>query len=386
MEKKNANIAYYIYFLTMTAGKALGLNSGSGLYNKMFVIALLFLAIKLIFTRYTRKEILIIVFAVGIGLLSYVRARESTLLFAILAIIGFKNINFKDLMVKMLWVRSISTIIIMLCAYNGIVPDYTKTMNYGGQDVVMHSMGFSDPNTFFINIFMIMAVYIYVNYDKLNGWHFAFVNAVMAAAYKLSHSRTGMLLLCGLWALIILDKFVFRSVKSKKIIYSLYTLAPIVVAGISVFFAYNYDPSVKIMKQLNSMLTGRLFVMNWYVNTYPVTIFGNTYEFWLNNAGTILEIVDNMYITILMYSGIFVFALYVLCTFAVLVKLIRRKCFIEVIMIATVAVYGFMEEFPLNPIINPFVILIGMLIFSEDKCNAEKESRDNNEYSLSLQS
>ena len=117
-------------------------------------------------------------------------------------------------------------------------------------------------------------------------------------------------------------------------------------------------------------------------------MFGTTYEFWLHNAGKILEIVDNLYVTIYLYSGVVMLILYVLGVFALLRKLYQKRYDIELILVAILAVYAFMEEFPLNPTVNPFAVMLAWIIFGGNMIRGDdfETSCNNNQHSVSLQS
>jgi uncharacterized membrane protein YhaH (DUF805 family) len=127
--------------------------------------------------------------------------------------------------------------------------------------------------------------------------------------------------------------------------------------------------------------------MNYYLKLYPFTLFGNTYEFWLHNAGEILEIVDNLYVTIYLYSGIVMLILYVMGIYMLLRRLYKNRYDIELILQAIICIYAFMEEYPLNPSVNPFVVLIAWVIFKGNMVRGDEneESSNNNQHTVSVQ-
>ena len=252
-----------------------------------------------------------------------------------------------------------------------------------------HTYGYSDFNVLFVNMFIIAALLIYIRYEKLGILEFVLTNLLMFWTYHATHSRTGYILFFGMWLLIIMDKFLLKE-RAKKKLYHFYTLAPWIMVFLSFFLPYLYElfGKTKIMYEINHILTGRIFIMNYYLKLYPFTLFGNTYEFWLNNAGKILEIVDNLYVTIYLYSGVVLLLVYVLGVFALLRKLYRRRYDIELILAAILAVYAFMEEFPLNPTVNPFAVMLAWVIYGGGMIRGDdfETSSDNNKHSVSIQS
>lgn len=364
IRNRNARIAYYIYFLAMAGVKALGLSSNNKAFLIVFCIALLFLAVKLLYTKYEPQELLIIISLILLSLIGFIRAKEQTYFLAAITIAGMKGINFKDLCKKTFVVHSVCSLIAVVGSMNGIFQDNKLILNELTGEAY-HTYGYSDFNVLFVNMFIIAALLIYIRYENLGIMEFVLTNALMLWTYKASHSRTGYVLFFGMWALIMLDKFVKKD-KIKTKLYSLYQYVPVVMVILSFTLPYLYEKYSKteIMYQINHILTGRIFIMNFYLKLYPFTWFGNTYEFWLHNAGEILEIVDNLYVTIYLYSGVVMLILYVGAAIALIRKLFYYRYDIELQLFTILCVYAFMEEFPLNPSVNPFAVMLGWLIFS----------------------
>lgn len=378
-------MAFYLYFLMMNFAKGLGMSSQSMLYNLIFVGSLVFLAIKLVYTSYTRTELVTMVVLVLLGCLFVVRARENTMLFAVLAVIGMKDIHFRDLMEKTFYVRFASLVLIrFLCEY-GLLADVDKMT--GPQNRVLHSWGYSDTNTLMVNFFVILTLFIYINYERLNIIHCFITMAAATLGFQQSYSRTGYMLFILLWVIIFFDKIIKRRF-IRKLAYSILCLMPLIITIITFVLSLNYSRTNKFFETLNQALTGRLFIMNYYINLYPFTLLGNTYEFWLNNAGEILAIVDNLYVTIYIYSGVLMLIVYVAALCWVLFKLSRLGYYQEVIIVSVISVYAFMEEFPLNPVVNPFCVLIAMAIFQNNLPRElklhEKTNSHHNQYTVSI--
>lgn len=388
IKDRNARIAYYIFFLSMIGIKALGFSSNNNIFKVVFVISLAFLALKIFYTEYKPYELAAIITLVLLSMIGFIRAKEQTFFLAALSIAGMKGINFKDLCKKTFWVHSIGSFVAVIGSMMGYFPDYVQVINEMTGEAY-HTYGYSDYNVLFVNMFIISILLIYIRYEKLGILEFIFTNMLMYWTYTATHSRTGYLLFFGTWFLIILDKFVLKE-KAKRKLYSIYTLAPLIMVVLSFVLPYLFElyGKTKIMYEINHMLTGRIFIMNYYLKLYPFTWFGNTYEFWLNNAGEILEIVDNLYVTIYLYSGVVMLILYVAGAFCLLRKLYNRKYDIELILFAILCIYAFMEEFPLNPTVNPFAVMLAWLIFDGNLVRGDdcEESSDNNQHTVSVQS
>lgn len=388
IRNRNARVAYYIYFLSMIALKALGLSSNDKTFKIIFIIALAFLALKIIYTEYKPQELIVVISLVLLSSIGFFRAKEQTYFLAAISIAGMKGIHFKDLCRKTFWVHSVFSFIAVVGSMLGYFQDNIFVINEE-TGAAYHTYGYSDFNVLFVNMFIIAALLIYIRYEKLGIWEFILTNILMLWTYHASHSRTGYILFFGMWLLILLDKLVLKE-HAKKKLYNIYTLAPWVMVILSFVLPYLYElfGKTKIMYEINHVLTGRVFIMNYYLKLYPFTLFGNTYEFWLNNAGEILEIVDNLYVTIYLYSGVVMLVLYVVGVFALLRKLYHKRYDIELILVAILSVYAFMEEFPLNPTVNPFAVMLAWIIFDGNLIRGDdyEEGSDNNQHPVSVQS
>ncbi|MCM1466656.1 MAG: hypothetical protein NC086_00800 [Alistipes sp.] len=386
IKNRNARVAFYIYFLSMTALKSLGLSSNDKAFMIVFMIALAFLALKIIYTEYRPSELIVVFSLVLLSLIGFLRAREQTYFLAAISIAGMKGINFKDLCRKTFWVHSVFSFLAVTGSMLGYFQDNLLIINEETK-AAYHTYGYSDFNVLFVNMFIIAALLIYIRYEKLGIWEFVLTNLLMLWTYHATHSRTGYILFFGMWLLIILDKFLLKEHWKKKL-YKIYTFAPFIMVFLSFLLPYLYElfGKTKIMYEINHVLTGRVFIMNYYLKLYPFTLFGNTYEFWLHNAGKILEIVDNLYVTIYLYSGVVMLILYVVGVFALLQKLYRKRYDIELILVAILAVYAFMEEFPLNPTVNPFAVMLAWIIFDGNMIRGDdfETGRNNNQHSVSL--
>lgn len=390
--QRNGTIAYYIYFLTLVALKALGLASNHKVYQICFVIALGFLAIKLVLTKYSAVELIAVILLVLLSMIGLIHAKEQTYFLAVISIAGMRGINFKDLMKHTFRVHLWCTIIAIAGGMMGLL--YDKT------DGVMHSYGYMDYNVLFVNVFILCALVIYLRYDRISWVELVITSTMAMVGFYFSRSRTGMILFVFLWGMIALDQlhekkqqnkkrakeegreesnslFHARFGRRKKSLYRYVVLIPVVMMAISFILPalYNAFEKTKIMYKINHALTGRLFIARYYLKLYPFSLFGNSYTFWSENAGEILEIVDNLYITIYLYSGLVMLLLYIGALTWLMVSMVRRGYRKELMITAVLAVYAFMEEFPLNPSVNPFLLLLGACIYGFDAIDCGYERK-----------
>jgi hypothetical protein len=64
-------------------------------------------------------------------------------------------------------------------------------------------------------------------------------------------------------------------------------------------------------------------------------------------------------------SGLMVAVLFVVLMTGTSRVLCKKKCYREMIFMVIFAIYAVLEEFPMNPSMNPFVMLLGVLLYRE---------------------
>ncbi len=361
VKSKRATMAFYLFFLMLSFAKGLSLGGQSKIYNIIFLCSLVFLMIKMINTKYSRLELVSIVVLVMLGVFFVLHARENTPLFAVLAIIGMKDVNFYDLMKKTIYVRIASVVIVKIASEYGILSNVDPG-KLGPDGMPSYTWGYSDPNTLMVNIFIILALLLYINYERLNVFYFVGTLVFIQFVLEQSNSRTGYLLFVLLWSVILCDKMI-RTELVRRIMYNVLSFVPIVIVVATFVLGIIYQRTNPVLEAINQAVTGRLFVVNHYIGKFPCTLFGNPYEFWLENAGEILAIVDNLYVVIYLYCGVFALVLYVGALYVSMRRMVRLRFYPEVIIVSIISIYAFMEEFPLNPIVNPFGLLLAMALF-----------------------
>lgn len=366
--------AYYTAFLLMTGGKAGGLDSSSKVYNVLFLIAIALLLIKYFTTEYSVKERMLTAALVMISGVSMLKSGEKTVLFSILFIITAKGIHVFTLLKFVLAVRLVSTSVLMLLSGMGItgnysIPYYTAHINELKETIVdkvtyYYSFGYAHPNICFISCFLIFIIFIFINYKKINWIYFAITGAGAVFVYTLTHSRTGLLVFLCFCLIVLLIRSAEQNNFVKQMIRLLIYSIPI-AAVISVGAALLFDENSIVWLKINTVFTGRLHIMHEYLSAFTPSLLGTACE-------GLSSFLDNMYLSLLLKSGIILFLLFLLSQYLLSRQLYKENRYIELGVLCTFAIYGLMEEFPLNVIMNPFMLYTGEILFkSSNKIRGE---------------
>lgn len=380
-------VFYYISVLSMIFGKSLGLYSGNKEYALILVFSMLFLGLKLVFTRYSVKEFIFVAAIIAYSLIIYLTTGYYTFAISVLVVSGAKGVDAKELLKSMLFIKIVCLLVLFSASSLGIIANkvvdqYTDGMAY--------SFGYQSPNEFMQNIFMIVAIMFYVWFEKVNILHFAFSAYAFYGVYRVTNSKTGMLLgFCFLFAMLvvkIIDKLGKHGEKLKQIVTAL-TIPTSVLCFVGTMVAsVKFDAGNKILFTIDQMITGRLRIQHQYWLNYGFSVFGKDISkaamrfdgVQINNG-----FLDNNYWCSFYKYGFVTEAIFLAFLVLGSYYYYKKKEYNAVIIINLLCLYGLMEDFMINAFVNPFLIFIaaGLFAFSDilpKRGKKVEESSNNN--------
>ncbi len=349
-------VAYYGYFAVNMLMKAFTYDHGDQIYKCFFAFGMSFLAVKLMTTKYTLREVIWVAILAGVGLGLSVITKQNTWLLLFATIAGMKNCRFETLAKIALAIRTVSLSLLVAGSYFGVYDiGFKTTPDTKYVEIPVYSFAMNEPNTAFLAVFLTLGLLLYCNYDRLNRWWFLGTSAVALLFYQFTYCRTGVAVFFFCWALIILEKLV----KSRKIKFLLVLSVP---AGALFSFVTMvlYDAGNPFMKLMSHLVSGRIYIMNGYYKELGISLIPRTQElFYANYYG----LIDNTYMFVLLYCGVFVALFFFVTVCVTLYRLWKRGNYKELVMITGMALYGVLEQYVMNGFMNVFILLCGILLY-----------------------
>ena len=356
--KKIGIVSFYGYFAINILMKAFAYDHGDNIYKYFFVFGMFFLAIKLISTQYTLREILWAAILMGVSIPLSIITKSNTWLLLFLTIIGMKNCDYHKLIKIAVYIRCISVCILVLGSAFGVYDiGYKTTPDTNYVELPVYGFGMGEPNYAFLSVFLTILLLLYYNYEKLNKWWFIWTSAVALLFYKFTFCRTGIAVFFFCWGLIIFEKKV-KNDKQKFIL----TLSIPVGALFSFGTMLTFNSSNPVLKLLNHFVSGRIYIINSYFKDQGLALLPRPQEiFYASYYG----LIDNSYMFVLIYCGwiVAIFFLALLCLMQW--KLYKYRKYKELVMIAALALYGVLEQFVMNGFMNPFILLGAVLLYPD---------------------
>lgn len=355
-------ISMTMYYGVMTASKALGMDSSNLLYYVMFGIACIMLLFKYCVTQYTVRQIALDVLLGCIGIVCFVISHDMTLLLLAMTVAGLKDCNFRELACTAFYVRLAITSFMVIASFLGIFDQgETAQTTTSFQDITVYNFGYSTANNAYINIFVLMALFLYIRYDRINWKYFIGTSVIAMLMYTFTNSRTGTLLFFAVWFFIFCEKFLLAR-KGRYVFFWLMAASTLICAVFSYAATSMFNPDGGYWSEyINRIFSGRLNITHKYHEALSVSLIPRTSAVMDAHRG--FGFIDNSYMSVYFHDGLIV-ALIVLVLICISnYSLFKKHCYKELVFIASFSVYAMMEEFPLNPVVNPFIMLTAVVIY-----------------------
>ncbi len=345
---------YLLYFAVMLGAKAVGLYEGQLVYNICLVLGAGFFTLKLLFTKHSIKEYIIIALFLLLGVVVYLQSGEKALLICFTMMLGMKEVS-TDRVFKVgfsIWIVAFVSIYVL--AVIGIIPEYASTMLRAGWPVILrHSLGYPHPNSLHAAYFVLVVLALYLGKRLKKGYILA-ISAVLflgnCYVFIYSLSRNGFLVTSFLIAINIY--FVLRTRRSKLEDFVLMLLMPM---GVAFILVLPLVTTGEVFLKFNTVLAGRFEYTRYYLTYEPLKLFGiesiptpqNTYNY----------VIDSSYVYLIFRLGLVAFFLVLLMMIYVLYDALKNNRRTEAAILISFYLYGIVELYLFNQSFKNFTFI-----------------------------
>ena len=160
---KAFELFYYIYFLILFGARSVGFYDGQTVYNLLLIAGAAMFGIKLISTKHTLAECLVIIGFLGAGSITYACSGEKGLLIYFTMMLGMKGINEKKVMRLGLYILGISYFVLYVLSTTGVIQELNHMNKRSGIGYIMrHSLGYPYPNTTHTTLLILIMLFFYL--------------------------------------------------------------------------------------------------------------------------------------------------------------------------------------------------------------------------------
>lgn len=350
-----ANVVFYIalsleLLIMMVGHSAFELPYTGRITHVAFVL----FGFKILLTKYTKTEWIVIVLLGIIGTLSYATIRDEWFIRIVVLIVSSKNISQKDIIKYIFWVSLIGTCIIIGLCLIGIGGPRVDVRDYGRGGIEERwCLGFNHANNVHGTIWYVMSLGLLGYLQKTRWYHYLLLTILNTGLYALTISRSGFIVT----QLVIIAMLVYRyypQIAKWKWVYIAGIPTTIFCAGIGIYTVVVGIEQNPILQKMSSLLTGRLELLTWWEKIEYWTLFGSDRDRKPTDVG---------YITLVSRYGYVIFVLSLMVTLILIFCYCKEQKWMEYVLLITCVFYTFMEStYTINvPLLCnlEFVLLLG---------------------------
>lgn len=366
-EKVSKNILFYLaygllLFATMFSG--IKVINDISIYIKYLSTILLVVFFSISYNWKIKKNDIYKIILIISALVSFIISKNNDLIILYFLIIISQFIEYKKIIKADFYFRTFFIIIVMLLYFLGVTNKFDILTIYNGKMFLRHSMGFTHPNIFGINLFIVCSDWIYLRYNKIKPFDYILLLIVSATIFLLTHSRTSCLCIILITLMTFINKktnFKFiNNNKFKKII----MLLPIAILIFYFVMISLIRTSNSVSDIFNKVLSDRIGLADRAIKKYGITPFGSEipqYDVYKKSRGIIF--IDNSYFTFLLNFGVVDLIELLIIIYEIIKKGYKNKNFFVISELFVFLIYGLSE----NILVSYYYNIIFLYLYAIDE-------------------
>ena len=360
-------VFYFLFFASLFFAKGIGLYDGQSAFKVFLLAGMGCLAVKLVLTEYTVRELVIIAVLCLAGGMSYLHTMEKGILLTVMVMIGLKDIPVGRLYRVALAVWSLSYVPAVVLTTLGLIPSpFRVHVRPGTGFIIRWAMGSAHPNVAHISYLVLVMLAVYVLGERISWRWVLLLFGGNCFVYLYTVSQTGMLMTTFYLAATIylmyrknpsrLEYGLVECVLPACILSSL--VLPLVLQG-------------RAFDLVNKLMNTRLMQSKRYLTNEKITLLGSGMQ--MTDATTTM---DNSFVFAFMTYGILTFGLLMLAYFLLIRRCVREKRHRELAITVTLLIAGLSEPFLFNTSFkNISLLFMGMVLFAGGEARGSFRAR-----------
>lgn len=335
--------------------------------GQLFRITFLLAAVKILCTKYTRKEWIAMILFGLLGFLSYRVTERNEILRIVVFIAACKGIDMKKMLKFVFYITLAGCALLIFLSISGIYGRLSLEADFGrGYIQTRYCLGIGHPNALHCMFMMLMLLGLYLYNDRMRWYYYIILCVLNYGLFVLTDSNTGVLMtFCTILGAVIIRYF--KGLREKSWVY---------IAGIIVFLACvifsvlaaepkftrpkNYALGNSFIAEIESHLNGR--ITNLYYDS--VNSEGTTATWSLFSRPENNYYFDMGFVRVFYWYGVIPGMIYIILNVMLLWQGYRKKDGMLVVLMSVLAVYTIVEAHIISVYIgrNYILFLMGMYI------------------------
>lgn len=360
MEKniKKSEIFIYIFFFLISFCKGIGLSSSNLVYYIIYIVGLFFAVFKVFEINFTKRELFLNLIILIIGVLDFVFGKEATILFTAVSFFILKKSNIDNIIISMFYGRLIGFFLMILLPMLHIITMNSVSFYRNGAFILRYSFGYTHPNLLHSSFNIIVIMFIYIYFSKLNLKDYFLIETINYVLYKYTFSRTGFLILTFSLVIfyLIKNRFKFSIYLVKHI--NLIFLFLIIVSFLTGFLYEKFD----LLYKLDILLSGRIRYISLLLHNFSIPLIKH-----IIYDGILF---DNGYIDMFYNGGFFASLWFIILQIKTNKFLIDKQLYKQATITLIFLVYSVTESYYLSSLMNISLLFFAYAIYKNNSLSA----------------
>lgn len=396
---RDSRIPWFLFYVGLTLELLIVIVDKSNYINPiegyLFRITFLLFAMKLVLTRYDRKEWIGILLLEAIGFISYRITGDNDIIRIVTFVAACKNIPLKQMLRYTFYVTLAGCAVIILLSVTGVYGEISLTQAYGresaeetryvgveGAEETRYTLGMGHPNALSCMFLMLTALGVYVYFEQMRWYIYLFLMLLNVGVYGLTGSRTSMLITTAFLAGSCVMTY-WKTLRQKAFVYLCGALIFALCIGFSVDAAacaqrvrdaqwnefYYLDPRdnghIVALGKIDNYINGRIVSLtdsennDGMIQTWSAFSCENNMNYYF----------DLGWVKLFYRYGVIPGILYVAACMALLWRFYKRKDACGLVLFVTFAVYTVMEAHLVSAYVgrNYLLMMMGSYLFTTEK-------------------
>lgn len=375
MKFKLRDFSFLLFFFFMSFASVLGFSQfneeglGRNVIRLFVLLGTLFLIIDyLALKRIKVSSLLFIMISSVLALLSVAETKGFGLLILLQMVMIAKDASMDSLLKYNTISLAVAFLFVIFTSLIGITDYAFREVVKNEVSFTVYRFGFRNPNSATAILFAIVTGFNLLYRNCFRKKYLIYELALTVITYFIFGSRTFAATMIGYGISILLMACLLKIRKSFNLLWPIQYFF-LIASVTTLYLSLNYNTLGNLWYDLDIILSGRLSTWYMIVNYYGIHMFGT-------DMSSLDQGLDNGYLYLLMYSGIFSLIIYNLIFYFVAKKAWNRQEWMILITMLFYIVYAFFESTPLIGSLCNILLIFGYLVLGKQKEKLSQAERN----------
>ncbi|MCL2051103.1 MAG: hypothetical protein FWG91_05175 [Lachnospiraceae bacterium] len=347
--KKNADkIPLYLFYLGLTIELLVVIIDRSALpplnEGQIFRVTFLLFAIKVCFTKYAKKEWLVLFSFLLFTFIMYRITGQNVALRAVVFVAAMRDIKIRVAMKYTFWLTLSGFLSIIALSVIGIGRDLKLTTVYRDVIETRYHFGIGHPNTFYCMVLAVLLLFFYCYQEKLKMSILSVILGANIVLFIFTDSRTGFFVTTVAILLAMVFTLAPKLAKTDWVYYAAMGVFLLCI-GLSVLAAYYADSLMlwtpgSLLERLDQALSSRIIALYWDRPSISAAL--KDFTLFASNAEYVRSF-DMGWVRFFYWFGIVPGTLFIGLFLLLLNECRRQKDVMALLLIVVIAIYTIVE-------------------------------------------